>query len=358
MNRLGFFGKTNGINNRNGEIDVLRFVFAINIMMAHLQVDVSYSTKYLHDAFGVEFFLVCSGFFLAKHCMERNVDHNIPIETWKYIFKKAVSIWKYYIVAIVVFSICRFIESQSIKQFFYDWLDSVTLLIFVNQPLHSIPALYLRGCWYLSAMLFVSLIMFYCLCAMRDKFVYIIAPVSSVLLLGYLIGMDAAPEGINIVHVNGMFVNGGIIRAFAVMGCGVFIYGLTKLLGSKEFNLIQKIFFVVCKYSILFLVFLKCISKIQGYYIQVFILFCAAFLLMNLDEVPKVFRGGIITGYLGKLSLVFYLTHGIALFLCTRYMQLSGVKGTLVIIFFNFVIANLLMLFTDCVTRLVSKKQE
>lgn len=98
------------------------------------------------------------------------------------------------------------------------------------------PALYLRGCWYLSALLVASFAMYFLLRLFREKFVYIIAPFLSLLLLGYLIAICRYPNRFTLVSENGFLLNGGVIRAFAVMGCGVFIYGITRYLNQQRYS--------------------------------------------------------------------------------------------------------------------------
>ena len=103
-------------------------------------------------------------FFLAKHGMEKkNDDIGVVKDTWSFILKKAWGIWRYYILAIVINSVCIFADHGSISRLLTDWLESLPLLFFINQPLHQAPALYLRGCWYLSAMLVAAFVLFFLL---------------------------------------------------------------------------------------------------------------------------------------------------------------------------------------------------
>ncbi len=341
---------------RNGELDILRFLFAIDVVMSHLQLDVSYKTHFTYDAVGVEFFFLCSGYFLAKHGMEKkNDDFGVIKDSWSFILKKAWGIWRYYILAIVINSACIFADHGSFSRLLTDWLESLPLIFFLNQPLHQTPVLYLRGCWYLSAMMVAAFVLYFLLQVFREKFVHIIAPCMSLFLIGYLITICEYKNRFTLVHDNGYFMNGGILRAIAVMGCGVFIYGVARELNARELSKKAYIALAACKYLLFGIVALQCFNKLPSYYTQVFLLLCVAFVLLNVDRVPRI-GAGRFTDYLGKLSLTYYLMHGIVLYECVKHLPLKGIRATAVILFLIFVLANILLYLSDFIFGIQKKK--
>lgn len=57
----------------NGEIELLRFVFAIGVVLVHSKNLFGEEWKYfLKGSFGVEFFFIVTGFFLAKSVSKIN----------------------------------------------------------------------------------------------------------------------------------------------------------------------------------------------------------------------------------------------------------------------------------------------
>lgn len=60
---------------RNGELDFLRFLFSVIVFSFHLDCSpISFKGGYL----GVEFFFVCSGFFLMKF-IEKRKDQELSV---------------------------------------------------------------------------------------------------------------------------------------------------------------------------------------------------------------------------------------------------------------------------------------
>ena len=158
-----------------------------------------------------------------------------------------------------------------------------------------------------------------------------------------------------LVHDNGYFLNGGILRAFAVMGCGVFIYGVARKLNERVLSKKVYIALAAFKYLLFAIVALQCIDKFHLYYTQVFMLLCGAFVLLNMDGVPRI-KAGRFTDYLGKLSLTYYLTHGIVLYECVRHLSLKGIWATAVILLLIFVLANILLYLSDFIFGIQKKK--
>lgn len=57
----------------NGEIELLRFVFAIGVVLVHSRNLFGEEWRYfLKGSFGVEFFFIVTGFFLAKSVSKKN----------------------------------------------------------------------------------------------------------------------------------------------------------------------------------------------------------------------------------------------------------------------------------------------
>lgn len=87
-----------------------------------------------------------------------------------------------------------------------------------------------------------------------------------------------------------------------------------------------------------------------------FLLFCIAFILLNTDRVPRIGTGRF-TDYLGKLSLTYYLAHGIILFECARHLPMTGIGATLLILGQIFVLANLILFTADGIHRCFTKRK-
>ena len=79
---------------RNGEIDILRAVFAIIILIYHYHEIYQRSANYFTRGYlGVEFFFLVSGYYLAWNAQRRNT--NVTNATVHYVFDKLLSIREY-----------------------------------------------------------------------------------------------------------------------------------------------------------------------------------------------------------------------------------------------------------------------
>ena len=349
------------MKNRNGELDILRFLFSINIVLSHMAVDMNSIVRKTYCPFGVEFFFLCSGFFLARHAMimtDIKTNDELGRETWKYTIKKASRIWKYYIIVILIYAILRFIGDNSIGRMIKDFLDSVPMYFFINQPLHLIPSLYLRGSWYISAMLVVSFIYYYMILRFKKPFIEVVLPFCSLFIVGYLIQKNNNGSIFTFVHDNGLLINLGLLRAFAVMGIGAFIFTVSLYVNENVIIFSKgKVLLLCVKYIAYIIALLLCFNYINAtsYYTQIFMIFCIGFLILSLDSVPKI-RGGVVTDYLGKISLLYYLTHGVTIYLISKYAQINSESILIMsVIIGNFVLSNIIMFFCDFIFGFTKK---
>lgn len=86
---------------RNGEIDILRAVFAIIILIYHYHEIYQRSANYFTRGYlGVEFFFLVSGYYLAWNAQRRNT--NVTNATVHYVFDKLLSIIPTYVVSLFV----------------------------------------------------------------------------------------------------------------------------------------------------------------------------------------------------------------------------------------------------------------
>lgn len=174
-------------HNRNGEIDLLRFIFAICIMGIHFNAlgNHMFPNAYI----GVEFFFLLIGYFMADH-FDKCEYHNrreIPEIAIKYVFKKIGTIYPYFLVAFILNIISQtHINSWNLRMTFANVIRSLPDLTFTHIVLKTDDRLYLTGGWFLSAM-FISLMI---VCPMylllRNWGSKIIFPVAAVMIWGYL----------------------------------------------------------------------------------------------------------------------------------------------------------------------------
>lgn len=223
---------------RNGTLEFWRFIFCIFVLLFHAEryilgeapLDKGINLAFFpHGAIGVEFFFILTGLFLAKsvdsQLQTQPAVSSIGNDTFNYVLKKYRSIFPYHIaVFIMIFVITAIVEN-------FNWLDIVLLFIqsipnILLLQMTGIPGRVLNGIeWYLSVMMISSAVI-YPLCKIRFQlFTKVIAPVSSLLILGYMGQTYGRLTGVLVW--NGFFYR-GMIRGFAEIMLGTFAYAIYK----------------------------------------------------------------------------------------------------------------------------------
>ena len=147
----------------NGEIELLRFIFALGVVLVHSTHLFGDEWKYFHKAgFGVEFFFIVTGFLLAKSVSKINKDgypENLVKETLLFIRKKVSAFYLELILAAAFgLTFILFTSTLSNKEIFLIFCQSIPhdyLLLFatgfwknnINGPV-----------WYLSTMLLCTVL--------------------------------------------------------------------------------------------------------------------------------------------------------------------------------------------------------
>lgn len=150
---------------KNGEIELLRFVFAMIIVIFHFEFNYGFGI-FTQGRIGVEFFFLVTGVLMAKTTEKVHIEsHSIPNQTYAFILKKIKSFYPCFIVVFVLRCILELLV-----------LDKIPIAVVCRKVLLSIPGLLLfkmngisyeecidvGGDWFLSANKNVFIII--CLC--------------------------------------------------------------------------------------------------------------------------------------------------------------------------------------------------
>ena len=122
---------------RNGNIEILRFIFCMLIILVHFPQEVRYSfgsSGYL----GVEFFFMISGLFLGRKLKkDKELHQKEPISdtltsSWKYFLSRIKSIYPFYFAAVGFFCILNIIlkHTKLLNSILYFISDLLFLQIF------------------------------------------------------------------------------------------------------------------------------------------------------------------------------------------------------------------------------------
>lgn len=305
-------------NNRILNIELMRFIVAIAIILFHVSGTMVPSMKVTSGYIGVEFFFIISGFFMMQRALKEKplkTTQNI-YETIKYVFNKAKKIWPFYIFALMFMLI---IKEVSIHQ--YDILIilkdlySYKLEFFYlqclgfNSYINLSTSFLLVPAWYLSS-LFIALIPIYFISKIfKKKFSGIIAPIIAIIIYAYLLFKFGKLDVI--LPFNGFTIMGNL-RAVAGICLGAFFYHLFNLSNSK-INKILKFIDPIAWIIILFMLFIIPLKYSFNYIVPTLICFGIIILngINNQGIISKTInkKGNKLPIYLGQLSLYIYLLH-------------------------------------------------
>ena len=318
---------------RNGEIELLRFIFSMGIVYFHFTKNITgcpemikgtsfenFSwTFFAHGNMGVEFFFLCSGFMMAMSVSrqiqkEGSVPSRPGTESLRFLLKKCKGFWLEHSIAFVLIltAICIFNEAGVLEKIRYIFSSLPSYFLVQMSGLQIVNPNGVE--WYLSAMLISMFVIYPFLRRHYDFFARYIAPTAAILILGYLILKTGSLAN---VSAEMMLGRKALFRGFAEICAGIFTYEVAQQLKIwlKGFNqkrlrvLLEAVSLISFAFIMVFIV-----SNLGNMY-QFYIVFFGALLLICADLKNCYERKWINSPFilfLGKLSLPIYLCQNIA----------------------------------------------
>ncbi len=216
---------------RNGEIDFLKFVFAIIIAGYHASIFYNSESYTLWPTgyIGVEFYFIVAGFLLAKESQNYNGEDIFDLNI-KRIIKRFKNLFPYiFIACLTSILIYSFIYKWEIKTLFLTTIDS-SVEIFGLQMTGIAGYIATGVTWYLSALYLMEFILYPLLCKKYELFAKYLAPLIVIMLSGYLC------VSTNTISNPGEwmgFAYKGLLRSMIGISAGVVAY---ELKGSVTTN--------------------------------------------------------------------------------------------------------------------------
>ena len=292
---------------RNGNIELLRFVFAMGIVLLHCSDNLfTYKGGYL----GVEFFFMLTGLYLVKSMNYELIDnHDLSLSivcSMKSLFKKIIFFYPCFVVSTIIGTFVYAIANDS---FFYCFSRFPFDLIFSQCLFKNAPFLSATGIvWFLSAS-YISLFYIYTLLYYKKsivvKYIFPIIIISfTILLLVTCHNFDAPNTFIT------FFLSSGVLRAFISICLGVIISEISEKIKKKDLRKYKKHFAALetLLYLSIFL-YMKFFSKLL--FDVVIVALIAIALVITTSEISW-FSGKFnnkYTYFLGKFSSVLFMNH-------------------------------------------------
>lgn len=208
---------------RNGNIELLRFLFSLNVVFLHGNIAKRWGGGYL----GVDFFFMITGVFLAKSLAPyaaENKKESWPEtihESWKNVFHRIKAIYPYFLPSCIFgFLVNAWGERWDLYEIVVRLVNAPSDLLFLQCYGYATTS-FTGTVWYLSAMLFA--IWFLYPIVRREYTIYVkyIAPVVAMLTVGWLLHTYGSISPADVFGT-------GFLRAIAMISLGCVIYEGTE----------------------------------------------------------------------------------------------------------------------------------
>lgn len=298
---------------RNGNIEWLRFLFALGIVFHHISAFYP-QVPYIGGYLGVDFFFMISGAFLAKSIRANKNEH----ETWKqtlstskrYIKKRILSIFPYFIFSTLIGYLVQYIASGNVASPLYLFNDFAFLIEFGFYAPSATGTT-----WYLSAMFIALFILYPIIRRYYNSYVKYIGLFVSLVIYGALIHIDGYIGHSN-QFIFGVF-SAGTLRAIA---------GMT--MGGVAFELAERLKQLTNPWIKIFISFVGFVLYLSEFYlmhfdnqqldqIEIFIIFFAVIITLSGISFFSVLFDNKVSCFLGRFSMVLFMNH----FYWARFMD-------------------------------------
>lgn len=290
---------------RNGMADLMRFVFSLVIVIFHFSVSMQYDIKPFNKGFiGVEFFFLLSGYLLAGSLKKISYDKNT-------IFNDVIGFLKKKCSAFLPYHLIIFGSVFVVYELIYRWKPGVLIKNVINtvpdlffiQMLGFHRTNYLKMEWYISAMLIVMAILTPLIIRFRKPMLQYILPITAFVCYGYILNSFSS---LDLLFEWTGFCYAGLIRAFAGISMGCFIYTITEAGLLDKF---PKAILLIAEFGCYALVlFYSYDSGFEMSKYAVIPLITIAVMITFTKKAELSFLNNKFTAFLGKWSLSVYLT--------------------------------------------------
>jgi len=312
--------RTRSRSERNGSIELLRFLFALSIVGIHLEGISDF--RWMHNGhYGVEFFFLVSGLFLAQSAQRYLAGtHDIADSTRGFVLKKICQFMPYVLVAcfisLVLYSIPCYLRGDA--NLIVDLVDSVpAILMLAMSGMCTGTTVVDNSMWYLSAMTIGMLILFPLYLRYNKIARMVFFPLIGIFSIGYL--------QLNYGYItltwesSGSFYY-GMVRAIGEMSLGIVCYDLGCHLRSLPFTRFGKVLISTVLVLSLVAVALFIYGHVYYSHSTSILVLMAIILVILYSGVLWNVPCGRVVALLGAVSLTLYVIHPVVLRVSIMYL--------------------------------------
>ena len=347
------------IKTRNYEIDFWKFVFSICIVIYHAR-----QFQYIGDpvifAYGnllVDFFFVVSGYLMIAKISDKKKSQNIGKDTWKFIISKLKPIYPYILLSFIFGLTLKMIFlTYDISYYYNSFFEVLQLQMFGILNSRQIYQTVNGASWYISAMLFVFLIIYPIALKYKKTFTPLIAPISIFVLCFYI-----NFNNIDIFDPLAVtkFLPNGLFRAFLSINIGCVTYELALLMRKIKFNNFSKKLFTVLEFIMVIIIFRFIQYGLMGFTNLIIPFIFGIFVLIifsNISYINRLFYSKKWQLF-SKFGFVMYLNN-VYIRDILKMSEIVSYKYNLIgLISFCIIISIISLLIVDLLNKFIDKKK-
>ena len=354
-----------GAKVKNGKIELMRFVFCIIVMLFHISertIGESYEifskvTFFGNGYFGVEFFFVLSGCLMAASAYKKQSQVSpLGKDTFGFMKGKLLAILPWHIIVfIIAFVYTAVSKFDTLNNLFVRVLNVIpNFLLIQRSGLYGKDVLGVE--WYISDML-IAMIILYPLCRRYyERFTRIAAPVTAVLVVGYLMKTTGSINGSTAWSV---IVSKTLLRAIAELCAGAFVFEVSRNIKKLNFTRLDKVLLTAFEFVSYAAVIGFTTLNISDKYAGTFIIFVCTGICLSFSGITygsKFFNNRMFV-FLGSLSLPLYLCHSVTRrIVAPMYGEYSFLFVTVVFMVSSFAMVFILMPLEKVLRRAINNK--
>ena len=347
------------IKNKNYTVEILRFIFAIDIALFHYRFFGFTDTDYFKNGYiGVEFFFIVSGYLMAENGINK-ASCEIYKENIKFIVHKIKAIFipcvTMQVIGFILYHITK--ADVTLKELILDLLSFPYDLLLLRQWGFNFHW-YIGVTWYISAMLIAMFVCYPLLLKNKEKYTLYIAPIVTLLILGCFSYRDGK---ISDTSAYWGIIYKSTLRAFAIINLGVMIYTFTKCLNRFTFtSMAKRILGVIEIISLsipLFYAFYTTDLNLEFeslFFMSLGIMISFLNITIIDDLAGKMYK---LFGKLGKLSMLIFISHCPILYYVLPLVKNYANGFMLLVIYISLVVimSVLLLVITNAVNKNINK---
>lgn len=342
---------------KNGEVELLRFVFAMIIAILHFS-QIYPLNVFRNGYIGVGFFFFITGVLLARSAKNTKTEkEQIPTQTYLFVKRKIAGFFRYFAAALLInFVVCRVIlQKNSLKILLENVIKSIPrILMFDYAGMRVDNFVQLGTDWYLSAMILSIIIIYPILLYRYDWASKIILPLTGLFGFGILYINYGGFNPNNEIMFS--FLETNLVRAIGGVSLGVWAYEMSLLIGKWKLTNLSKVLLTIFKWICFLSFILYSYSSFGSKFQPSFYALCLIGIMISFSENSYNIPYNSITNLLGKLSLPIYLIHIIPRRICQLlYGSNVDVRIIWLIIFLCPLAAYVFMIVTDFIFKQLRK---